>query len=68
MVVKNLGLTNAFRDKLALRAKFIKFNIKRMASEIPTNLLIISNPHLINLHILYRCNLIMVDELKNMKL
>jgi len=51
MVVKNLGLTKAFRDKLALRAKFIKFNIKRMASEIPTNLLIVIIFHLTDIFI-----------------
>jgi len=39
-----------------------------MASEIPTNLLIISNSHLINTEIMHWYNLIMVDELKNFKL
>ena len=46
----------------------IKTNIKRMASEIPTNLLIISNFHLINSDIIYWNNHIVVDELKNLKL
>jgi hypothetical protein len=44
-----------------------KINIKRMISEIPTSLLIISNFHLINLDIMYRYNL-MADESKNLKL
>ena len=56
------------KDNLGIKLinfNLIKTNIKRMASEIPTNLLIISNFHLINPK---GCNLIMVDELKNLKL
>lgn len=45
-----------------------KINIKRMISEIPTNLPAISNFHFINADILYWCNLIMVNELRNLKL
>ena len=61
------------KDNLGIKLinfNLIKTNIKRMASEIPTNLLIISNLHLINPDKLSskRRNLIMIDELKNLKL
>jgi phage FluMu protein Com len=48
---------NDFDIKL-INFNLIKINIKRMASEIPTNLLIISNFHLINTDTMYRYNLI----------
>ena len=58
---------NFSRVNNKLKKKFKKINIKRMISEIPTSLLIISNFHLINLDIMYRYNL-MADESKNLKL
>ena len=60
---------NNFDIKLKLiNFNLKKINIQRMVSEIPTNLLIISNFHLMNPDIMYRYNHIMVDELKNLKL
>jgi hypothetical protein len=64
---KSLFKTNVFGFKFTT-INLKKINIKRMASEIPTNLLIISSFHLINSDKICWSNLIMADELKNLKL